>query len=98
MTQNTIQVLTGEGEIYAGDRLLRRTTYRLSIAEGDPLGSSKIEGTIAIATEGEAIVLTRADRLTLLMDDGRYLSFSVTSPTGRIQAHGGLEGIKASPK
>ena len=98
MTQHTTQVLSGEGEIYAGDRLLRRTTYRLSIVEGDALAASKIEGSIGIATEGEAIVLTRAEQLTLLMDDGRYLSFSLTSPTGRIRAHGGLEGIKASPR
>jgi hypothetical protein len=98
MIGNTIEVLNGEGEIYAGGRLLRRTTYRLRIVDGDTAGSSRIEGDIAIATEGEAIILTRAEMLTLLMDDGRHLSFSVVSPTGIIKAHGGLEGVKASPK
>ena len=98
MTGNTIEVLSGEGEVYAGGRLLRRTTYRLHIVDGDTPGSSRIEGDIAIATEGEAIILTRAEMLTLLMDDGRHLSFSVVSPTGIIKAHGGLEGVKASPK
>ena len=98
MTRNTMDVLSGEGEIYAGGRLLRRTAYRLRIVEGDTPGSSRIEGDITIATEGEAIILTRAEMLTLLMDDGRHLSFSLVSPTGRIKAHGGLEGIEASPK
>ena len=98
MTGNTSGILNGEGEIYAGGRLLRRTTYRLRIVEGDSPGSSRIEGDITIATEGEAIILTRAEVLTLLMDDGRHLAFSLVSPTGKIKAHGGLEGIKASPK
>lgn len=98
MTWHRTDVLSGEGEIYAAGRLLRRTTYRLRIVEGDVPGSSRIEGEIAIATEGEAIILLRADRLTLLIDDGRHLSFSLVSPTGRIEAHGGLEGIKASPR
>ena len=98
MTRNTTEVLIGEGEIYAGGRLLRRTTYRLNIADGGASGSNNIEGEIVIATEGEAIILTRAEVLTLLMDDGRQLKFSLVSPTGRIKAHGGLEGVKASPR
>ena len=98
MTRNTIEAISGEGEIYAGDRLLRRTTYRLRIVDGDVPGSSRIEGDITLATEGEAFILMRAETLTLLMDDGRHLSFSLVAPTGRIKAHGGIEGIKASPK
>ena len=93
-----IEVLSGEGEIYAGDRLVRRTRYRLSISDGDAANAGGIEGTIELATEGEAVVLARVEQLTLLLDDGRYLAFSLTSPDGRIRAHGGLEGIKASPK
>ena len=42
------------------------------------------------------MVLARVDQLTLLLDDGRYLTFSLTSPDGRIRAHGGLEGVKTS--
>jgi len=98
MVRNTIDVLNGEGEIYAGDRLLRRTTYRLRMVDGDVPGSSRIEGDITLATEGETFILMRAEKLMLLMDDGRHLSFSLVDPTGRIKAHGGLEGIKASPK
>ena len=98
MAQDSIQVLNGEGEIYAADRLLRRTTYQLTILEGDEVDAPRIEGTIGIATEGEAIVLTRAQQLTLLMDDGRYLLFSLASATGRIRAHGGLKGIRMSTR
>ena len=92
------QVLTGDGEIYAGDRLVRRTRYRLSISEGGPSIASGIEGTIELATEGEAIVLARVEQLTLLLDDGRYLTFSLVGRDGRIRAHSALEGIKTSPK
>ena len=96
MTQPAVEVLSGEGEIYAGDRLLRRTSYRLTVPGG--AGAGRIEGDIRVATEGEAIILTRAETLTLLMDDGRSLTFSLADPSGRIRAHGGLEGITASPK
>ena len=90
--------LCGEGEIYAGDRLVRRTRYRLSISEGDDSNASGIEGTIELATEGEAMVLARVEQLTLLLDDGRHLAFSLASADGRIHAHGGLQGIKTSPR
>lgn len=91
-----IEVLSGEGEIYAGDRLVRRTRYRLNVNRAD--AASEIEGRIELATESEAIVLARVEQLTLLLDDGRHLAFSLVSPDGRIRVHGGLEGIKASPK
>lgn len=90
--------LHGEGEIFAGDRLVRRTRYRLTISEGDTSDPGGIEGTIDLATEAEATLLARVERLTLLLDDGRYLSFSLASPDGRIRAHGGLEGIETSPR
>jgi hypothetical protein len=93
-----IEELRGEGEIYAGDRLVRRTRYRLSIKKEDPSTASGIEGTIELATEGEAVILARAERLTLLLDDGRHLAFSLAGPDGRIRAHGGLEGIKSSQR
>lgn len=93
-----IKELCGEGEIYAGDRLVRRTRYRLSISEGDASSGSGIEGTIELATEGEAIVLARVEQLTLLLDDGRHLAFSLAGPSGRIRALSGLEGIETSPR
>ena len=93
-----IEELRGEGEIYAGDRLVRRTRFRLSISKGDTSSAGGVEGTIELATEGEAIVLSRVERLTLLLDDGRHLAFSLASPDGRIRAHGGLEGITTSPR
>ena len=93
-----IEELRGEGEIYAGDRLVRRTRYRLSVSDGDASRASRIEGTIELATESEAIVLARVEQLTLLLDDGRYLTFSLAGPDGRIRVHGGLGGIKTSPR
>jgi hypothetical protein len=90
--------LRGEGEIYAGDRLVRRTRYRLIISTGDAASASGVEGTIELATEGEAMVLARVEQLTLLLDDGRYLAFSLASPDGQIHAHGGLEGVKTSAR
>ena len=98
MTDVPAEILDGEGEIYAADRLLRRTTYRLTIFERDAAGTCRIEGTIGIATDGEALVLARADELTLLLDDGRHVAFSLVNPNGRIRAHGQIEGIKASPR
>ena len=98
MTDIPSAVLSGEGEIYAADRLLRRTTYRLAIFDRGVTGRSRIEGTIGIATEGEALILARADELTLLLDDGRHLSFSLSSPEGQIRALSELEGIRASPR
>ena len=93
-----IEELKGEGEIYAGDRLVRRTRYRLIISKGDASSAAGIEGTIELATEGEAMVLARVEELTLLLDDGRHLAFSLASPDGRIHAHGALEGVKTSPR
>ena len=93
-----IEELRGEAEIYAGDRLVRRTRYRLSIRDGDVSSASGIEGTIELATEGEATVLARVEQLILLLDDGRHLAFSLASPDGRIRAHSGLEGVKTSPR
>ncbi len=98
MTEAPIAVLSGEGEIYAGDRLLRRTTYELRIFGADVAADTRIEGAIGIATEGEALILTRADELLLLLDDGRHLAFSLESPNGRIRAHGPLQGIRTSPR
>jgi hypothetical protein len=98
MTDIPREVLSGEGEIYAADRLLRRTTYRLAIFEQDATGTCRIDGAIGIATEGEALLLARADELTLLLDDGRHVAFSLANPSGQIRVHGPLEGTKASPR
>ena len=93
-----VEELRGEAEIYAGDRLVRRTRYRLRISGDDASGAGEIEGTIELSTEAEASVLARVEQLILLLDDGRYLAFSLASPDGRIRAHGRLEGVKTSPR
>lgn len=85
--------LTGVGEIYAGTEMLRRTRYHLEIST-DPLaesGEPRIEGTVDIAGMGEAIVLAGAQGLTLRLEDGRQLSFTLASTVGRIRAHGGIQ-------
>ena len=92
-----IEELRGEGEIYAGDRLVRRTRYRLIISKGDAPSAAGIEGTIELATEGEAMVLARVEQLTLLLDDGRYLAFSLASRTDESTLAAGLQGVKTSP-
>ena len=88
------QVLTGAGEIYAGDRLLRSTTYHLEVpSELAPAASSPsgmIEGSIDINGMPEAVVLAGADDLTLRLEDGRTLPFTLESTQGRIRVQGGL--------
>jgi len=94
MARQTIEVLEGAGQIYAGDRLLRETRYRLEVtSEPGPEGvaSTAVEGSIDITGMGEAVVLAGAERLTLRLEDGRRLSFTLGSTAGRIQAHGRLQ-------
>ncbi len=94
MARRTIQVLSGVGEIYAGDRLLRSTTYRLEVTTElpDPVSavSTVVEGHIDITGMPEAVVLAGAERLTLRLEDGRTLPFTLGSTLGRITIPGGL--------
>ena len=85
--------LSGIGEVYAGGALLRRTRYHLEITSGMGADGAepRIEGTLDIAGMGEAVVLAGAKRLTLRLEDGRTLSFSLASATGRITVHGGFQ-------
>ncbi len=40
---------------------------------------------------GEAAVLAGPEKLTLKLEDGRRLMFTLTSTSGRIRAYGGLD-------
>ena len=95
MAERMIQVLTGEGDVYAGDQLLRRTTYRLEVssalAAAGGSAPTAIEGTIDITGIGEAVVLAGAQQLTLRLDDGRRLEFRLMSSAGWIQVQGGFQ-------
>ena len=84
--------LNGSGEVYAGTELVRRTRYHLEISPGTADGEDpRIEGTVDISGMGEAVVLAGAQALTLRLEDGRRLSFTLASTTGRIRVHGGLQ-------
>jgi hypothetical protein len=88
MARQTME-LTGLGDIYSGDQWLRRTQYRLEVTSGP--GHATIEGSIDISGMGEAVVLAGAEVLTLQLEDGRRLSFTLTSSAGRIKVHGGFQ-------
>lgn len=88
MAMRVVDTLTGVGEVYAGDVLLRSTPYRLSVFRDDEApvdaGAPKIEGHIDITGIAEAIVLTGPQALTLRLADGRRLEFALTSTGGTI--------------
>lgn len=94
MARQTIEVLSGAGEIYAGDRLLRRTTYRLEVSSdtSTPPNSpaSVIGGSVDITGMAEALVLAGAEQLALRLEDGRTLPFKLGSTAGRIEPTGDL--------
>lgn len=100
MARHTIRVLSGVGEIYAGDRLLRNTAYRLEISSELPAPVSSIasvvEGSIDITGMPEALVLAGADNLTLRLEDGRTVPFTLGSSLGRINVHGLLPATMRS--
>jgi hypothetical protein len=94
MASGEVEYLTGMGEIYAGDQLLRRAWYELTVSSwtaGDSPDNPAIVGSIDLTGMGEAVVLTGPDHLTLKLEDGRRLLFTLATTSGRIRAHGGLE-------
>jgi hypothetical protein len=95
MARRLIESLSGVGDIYAGDVLLRAgTSYSLSVWSDDqPTGGSAvvIEGNIGVSGLGETVALAGPDSLTLELQDGRRLSFALASTGGRIVGRGGLQ-------
>ena len=94
MAPRVIESLSGVGEIYAGDVLLRSTPYRLSVLRDDdsPADATllQIEGHIDITGIAEAVVLAGPPTLTLRLEDGRRLEFSLTNTGGTIIGKTGL--------
>jgi hypothetical protein len=92
MAGRLIESLRGTGAIHAGGQLLRMTRYELSVWSDDQRSGSgntgqagsRIDGHIDITGLGEAVVLAGADVLILTLEDGRRLSFQLTSSGGGI--------------
>jgi hypothetical protein len=99
MGQRVLETLRGIGEVYAGDLLLRRTQYELSLWIDDEEGDRQvrsdapvnIDGHIDITGIGEAVVLAGPGQLTLRLEDGRRLPFVLTSSGGTIAGRGGFQ-------
>ncbi len=93
MARKLVETLSGSGAIYAGDQWLRTTHYRLEVFS-EPTASAEpaifIEGDIDIAGMAEAVVLAGPEVLTLQIEDGRRVAFTLTSTAGRIHAQGEL--------
>ena len=92
MSRRLLQEMSGVGEVRAGDVLLRSTPYRLEIWGEDTdagfLAHPTIEGHIDITGIGEALVLAGPSSLTLRLEDGRHLPFSITDTGGKIVGRG----------
>lgn len=98
MTRRLLESLSGVGAIHAGELLLRRTAYELSLwsddqpcAPGeDPKAVASIDGHIDITGIAEAVVLAGPGTLTLTIEDGRRMAFQLTSTGGGIVGRGWL--------
>ena len=97
MSRQLVEALRGVGQIYGGKELLRTTRYQLSVwrETGSTAGSIPpeditIEGHIDITDIAEAVVLAGPDTLTLVLEDGRILPFTLTSSRGSVIGRGGL--------
>lgn len=95
MARRVVESLSGVGDIYAGEALLRSTPYQLSVFRDDDAhadGSGlQIDGHIDITGIAEAVVLAGPQALTLRLEDGRRLRFALTDTGGKIIGKAGLE-------
>ena len=100
MSRRLLESLSGVGAIHAGNVLLRRTAYKLSLWSDDdpdvsgdtPETAVSIEGRIDITGIAEAAVLAGPGALTLTIEDGRRMAFQLTSSVGGIVGRGWLPG------
>jgi hypothetical protein len=99
MPRRLLESMRGIGAIHTGDVLLRTTAYDLSLWSIDDLpraaddvvqSVAQVEGRIDITGIAEAIVLAGPGDLTLTLEDGRRLSFELTSTVGGIVGRGWL--------
>lgn len=97
MSRHLVGELAGVGEVFAGELLLRSVPYRLSLwSEADAAAAASgsrtvaIDGFIDISGVGEAVVLAGPETLTLRLQDGRRLPFTLVDSAGRIVGRGEL--------
>ena len=94
MPRHLVGELAGVGEVFAGELLLRSVPYRLSLwSDGDAASGSRpvaIDGFLDISGVGEAVVLAGPETLTLRLQDGRRLPFTLVDSAGRIVGRGEL--------
>ncbi len=92
MSKRLLEALSGVGEIHAGGLLLRSTSYHLEIwgedTDAGHLAHPAIEGHIDITGIDEALVLAGPATLTLRLEDGRHLPFSMIDTGGKIVGRG----------
>ena len=93
MPRRVLESLTGVGEVFAGDVLLRRTRYDLTAWTDDEAGKDAvhIDGHIDITGIAEALVLAGPEQLTLHLEDGRRLRFKLTGSGGGIVSQGEIQ-------
>ena len=94
MARRFVESLSGVGEVYAGEVLLRATAYQLFVFRDDDAHSgndaTEIDGHIDVTDMAEAIVLAGPQALTLRLEDGRRLQFALTDTHGKIVGKTGL--------
>ncbi|HJU76129.1 MAG TPA: hypothetical protein VJ717_20480 [Gemmatimonadaceae bacterium] len=92
MARRFVDSLSGVGEIYAGEVLLRSSPYQLFVFRDDDSGGTlMVDGHIDITGMAEAIVLAGPQALTLRLEDGRKLQFALADTSGKIVGTTGLE-------
>jgi len=90
MTRRLTRRLSGVGDIYSGDAVLRRAVpYELEFWSDDADAGFSFTGILAIDGIAEATVLAGSEALSLKLEDGRRLSFQLTGTGGEITGRGG---------
>jgi hypothetical protein len=88
-----VEEYAGVGSLRVRDRTLGAVPYRISRFQGMAIsglpipGLHRIEGTLALASVGEAGNLVGAD-VTRELEDGRSLALTVADASGRVLAEG----------
>jgi hypothetical protein len=97
MSRRLLEELHGTGSIYAGDELLRTARYHLSVwgpstpsQTHDATSVVGVDGQVDITGIGEAVVLAGPGTLTLVLEDGRRLPFTLVASSGRLVGTGPL--------